>query len=218
MTLPDTPVTIHGGCNCRAIRYKISLPPVSERPLNPYHDPGTDIGGIRLPMVAIDHCNDCRRATGALIPFWIATHLPTVTASVRSRSGQSGDGEEEETWHPAAEVFDRDSSVSKDSFLAFYESSKDRIRSFCGQCGTNLAYRMDKASVPDLQGRPEMLDVLLGTVDREDLEKEWFVPERALWSNFGIDWVRKLVREGAGGTPEHPLWKINEVVGHDGRV
>ena len=216
MTLPDTPVTIHGGCNCRAIRYKISLPPVSERPLNPYHEPDTDIGGIRLPMVAIDHCNDCRRATGSVLPFWIAAHLPTVTASVRSRSGQSADGDEE-TWLSAAEVFDRNSSASKDSFLAFYESSKGRVRSFCGRCGTNLTYRMDRPSVPETQEGPEMLDIVLGTVDREDLEKEWFVPERMMWSSFGINWVKRLAREGAGGTPEHPFWKINEVDTHHGR-
>jgi hypothetical protein len=185
------------------------VPAISKRPLNPYHEPGADIGDLRLPMVAIDHCNDCRRATGSVIPMWIAAHLPTVTVSCRSRSASSADGDGQ-TWRPAAEVFDHNNSANEDLFLTFYRSSEGRTRSFCGLCGTNLAYKVDTA-VTQEKGWPEMLDLVLGTVDREDLEKEWFVPERQLLCGYGIAWVRKFARKGAGEVPEHLSWKINEV-------
>ena len=49
-----------------------------------------------------------------------------------------------------------------------------------------------------------MLDLWLGTVDREVLEQEYLMPERMLWCEKGIEWIRKLAREGLG-VPEHPL-------------
>lgn len=58
---------------------------------------------------------------------------------------------------------------------------------------------------------PRMLDIWLGTVDRDDLEKEWMRPERMLWCEKGIDWIRDMARNGAGGVSEHPGRNIDEV-------
>lgn len=60
-----------------------------------------------------------------------------------------------------------------------------------------------------------MLDIWLGTVDREVLEKEWMKPERMLWCEKGVTWIREFARNGAGGVPEHPLTKIDQHVGDD---
>ena len=57
-----------------------------------------------------------------------------------------------------------------------------------------------------------MLDIFLGTVDREHLEQDWMRPERMLWCAKGIDWIRDLARHGAGGVGEHPEWKMDEVL------
>ena len=57
-----------------------------------------------------------------------------------------------------------------------------------------------------------MLDILLGTVDREALDGDWLTPERHLWWECGVDWIRKFSREGAGGLPKHPTYKIDEAV------
>lgn len=60
-----------------------------------------------------------------------------------------------------------------------------------------------------------MLDIWLGTVDREDLEKDYMSPERMMWCEKGVPWIRKLSQVGAGGIPEHPLTKIDKSVGDD---
>ena len=64
--LPDHTLVLHGGCNCRAILYKVQVPVRPERPLSPFAD-----GQVPFPLVATDHCNDCRRATGSILPIWI---------------------------------------------------------------------------------------------------------------------------------------------------
>lgn len=62
------------------------------------------------------------------------------------------------------------------------------------------------------EGWPEMLDILLGTIDREDLERAELRPERHVWWEKGIDWVRALFSEGDGKMPKHPLAKLTDVV------
>lgn len=217
MPLPAHALSVHGGCNCGAIRYKIKIPSLHERPLHPSSEGSDNEKEVRLPMIALDHCNDCRRATGAVLPLWICSPTAFVTSSLvlRSKSFLEPDASKrkhgaEETrgpWLPAEEVF-QPGPISSDSFLTFYESSEGRRRSFCGRCGTNLAYSM----FPVLEGWPEMLDVVLGTVDTQDLDGEMLAPERQLWWDCGIDWIRRLASEGAGAIPKHPIYKINEFV------
>ena len=57
-----------------------------------------------------------------------------------------------------------------------------------------------------------MLDIIQGTVDRQDLDGEALAPERHLWWDCGIDWVRKLASEGSGHLPKHPIDNVNELV------
>ena len=66
------------------------------------------------------------------------------------------------------------------------------------------------AAFPMPDGWPDMLDIVLGTVDREDLELDSLVPERQLWWDKGISWVQKFSESGAMTLPKHPLYKINE--------
>jgi len=66
--LPHDAITISGGCNCKALRYQVSIPPHDKRPPNPYRSPGADIGDLRIPFVALCHCNDCRAATPRSCP------------------------------------------------------------------------------------------------------------------------------------------------------
>ena len=55
-----------------------------------------------------------------------------------------------------------------------------------------------------------MLDILLGTVDREDLDDgDKMAPERELWCDMGVGWIRRFARTGI---PEHPLSKIDQVI------
>ena len=61
-------------------------------------------------------------------------------------------------------------------------------------------------------GFPDMLDIMLGTVDRTNLETEHLAPERQLWCNYGVDWVKSLATEGSGGIPKHGDYHVNQVV------
>ncbi|TEY84008.1 hypothetical protein BOTCAL_0023g00290 [Botryotinia calthae] len=211
MPLPETSLSVRGGCNCRAIRYEIQIPPLDQRPLHPYSDRQKSGEDVHLPMIAIDHCNDCRRATGAVLPLWLCSPIAYISISLLRRSAASqasstktaGEGDEislgiRKTWVLAEDIF-RPGLSADDSFLTAYVSSEARTRYFCGRCGTNIGYRVS----PMPEGWPEMLDVVMGTIDREDLESDAMIPERALWVDHGIGWVKKLAREGLGTIPQH---------------
>lgn len=208
MPLPKEALIVNGGCNCGAVRYKLTIPEFSQRPLHPY-SPKDDRGDeVRLPFTCIDHCNDCRRATGNLLPLWICVPIAFVTASLTKRSSanteldpilrQQAPAEPRGPWAPATELF-LPGPANSDSFLSFYRSSALRTRSFCGRCGTYLAYSVN----PMPEGWPDMLDISLGSIDREDLDGEAMIPERQVWWDCGIDWVRKLSVDGAKRLPIH---------------
>ena len=221
MPLPTEPFTIHGGCNCKAVRYRVNIPAFAERAMNPYRTPGKDIGDLRVPMVCIDHCNDCRRATSSILPHALITEIRAVEASVLERSDvQAAHGildraDADRRFEPAIGLFDFTNLALQSTYLAFFKSTEKRSRWFCSRCGTPVAYSVDDGVVPPEWGWPKMLDIWLGTVDREDLEKDFMRPERMLWCEKGVPWVREMARDGAGRVPEHPLTKIDKVIGDD---
>lgn len=57
-----------------------------------------------------------------------------------------------------------------------------------------------------------MLDLLLGTFDREVLDRDWLEPERHVHWDRGGGWIRKFAVEGLGRLDKHPTYKISEVV------
>lgn len=64
---------------------------------------------------------------------------------------------------------------------------------------------------------PDCIDFRLGTVDKEDLEMDWMVPDRHLWWERGIKWIQSVVvgaaeGGGLGGLPKHRDWRCDEVV------
>ncbi|KAK3713054.1 hypothetical protein LTR37_008739 [Vermiconidia calcicola] len=202
MPLLEETFIIHGGCNCKAVRYEISVPALSDRPPTPYKTPGADIGDLRIPAVVMDHCNDCRRTTSSILPMGLICEAKTVRSSALPKENTS-EG-----------AFNVDDILDK-LYLAVYKSSPARSRWFCSRCGTMVAYSIDPGVIPPEWGWSAMIDIWLGTVDREDLEKDYMAPERMLWSEKGIPWVRKLAQSGAGGVPEHPLTRIDKLVGDD---
>jgi len=215
MPLPNDALDIAGGCNCGALRYRVAIPALRERPLHPL---APTEAPVPLPFLAIDHCNDCRRATGSLLPAWICVPISMCSISlVRATSAtlapvaasRTGQAEEQRgPWTLASDVFiPTAATADTDHFLKSYNSSHQRWRWFCARCGTNVAYT---AVVPE--GFPDMLDITLGSVDRRYLDGEALVPERHLWWDYGIDWVRRLATKGYGGLPIHPNYRLQETV------
>lgn len=215
MPLPDTPLTIHGGCNCRAIRYEVNIPAASERPWHPYSEET-----VHLPFLALCHCNDCRRASGALVLAGACMPTRFVRISLLPRSSslpplektrvELPDDDAERHWVPATELF-KPSCVFEppaDSFLTYYKPSQGVTRTFCARCGTNVTY----CRHPMPEGWPQMLDILMGTIDREDLEREELRPERHVWWDMGIGWIKELFGKGDEGMPKHPLARITDFV------
>jgi hypothetical protein len=193
MPLPNHPFTINGGCNCGSIRYRLNIPQFEERPLSVYCDEHAKSEKIRFPQVMLDHCNDCRRATGCLTPIWIATIVPYLEFSIQ------GPGERNENL-----------GIETDLSLRWYKSSENGFRGSCSTCGTSLCY----PSISLQESWPDMVDILLGTIDKEDLENDWWKPEREIWWDMGIPWIRDLMRDGTikEDMPRHPLWKMNHHV------
>ena len=86
MPMPKSAFTVSGGCNCRAVRYTISIPDSDFRVVvtttAPFEPPSElDSIQLTLPFAAIDYCNDCRSATGAIMPMWLCVPASMITAT-----------------------------------------------------------------------------------------------------------------------------------------
>ena len=110
-------------------------------------------------------------------------------------------------WTPAAEAF-RPCPEKVDNFVGQYRSSEGRTRFFCMRCGTSLAYAVHPMPEP----WPPMLDIYLGTLDREDLDTEYMEPERHLWWNWGMEWTKRFAGLGGHKMEKHPSYAVNETV------
>jgi hypothetical protein len=62
------------------------------------------------------------------------------------------------------------------------------------------------------EGWPDMLDIVLGTADREDLDSKALQPERQLWWDYGIGWIKDMTVQGFSSLPKHPDYRVNEIV------
>jgi len=212
MALPDTSLTVSGGCNCRAIRYRINIPALAERPIHPWSN-----NSVQLPFIVVCHCNDCRAATGALTLAGVCNAIDFVTVSLLPRSStllplqakrvESEIDDAERIWVQASEVF-APSTPPVDSFRPSYQTSEGVTRTFCARCGTNLTYT--RWPVPP--GWPDIMDVLLGTVDRGDLETDTLAAERHVWWAKGIGWIQDLFTGVNGALPKHASAKLTETV------
>lgn len=154
MPLPSEPLVLRGGCNCTAVRWRMSLPEASKRVANPYHTPGTDVGDIRLPTAVVCHCDGCRQAMGALGAYGFTSDMALLELSLLPKSTlpDREKGKDDETrppYVPAASLLDDPSVVDRgDLWLTHYESSPKRHRLFCGRCGTQIAIAASKDSIP----------------------------------------------------------------------
>ncbi|KAF8860240.1 hypothetical protein BDZ45DRAFT_741603 [Acephala macrosclerotiorum] len=192
MPLPNHAFTLHGGCNCHAIRYKIDVPVFKDRFLHPTrhqeHLPEED--KIRFPMSLICHCNDSRSSSGALINYGLACLNEYVSFKFELRPSSSSDQVQTEEklskeWIPASSIFPPSPFPErKDTYLSFYQSSE--------------------------KPWPKFLDIWTGTIDKAGLEREgedekgeWLRPVGHIWVDVEIPWVGRLACEGSGRCPRH---------------
>ncbi|GJC77864.1 hypothetical protein ColLi_00702 [Colletotrichum liriopes] len=171
-SLPDHAFTIAGGCNCSAIRYKISVPALADRPpthmkLPLFLPPDQAQKDWRLPTIAVCHCASCRRGFGSVVPAMVqcpaymlsVSALPVGSTEKAGDVGTGGvsalapresagelDDKRQAEFRPAAEVF-KPGAGGVDTWVRFYHASgcmPDAARVFCGRCGVHFgkAYRI----------------------------------------------------------------------------
>ncbi|PGH29063.1 hypothetical protein GX50_08195 [[Emmonsia] crescens] len=213
-SLPHEPFSLHGGCHCTAIRYTISFPKFDERPvLNPNHPP--EQPDVKAPLLCFDHCSDCRSASGVPVQFWNICPQKLITFSLlRQRDdGLPGPVSEPNSAriNVTADQLVHPNETTKETYLTYYASSKSVWRTFCSRCGTNLSF----VAFEEV-GSETLMDLGMGTLDHESLQLVG-MPQRHIWWDSGVNWVKRLTAKGDAAAsqnalPKHPGGNIYEII------
>lgn len=217
-TLPDAATTLRGGCGCGAVRYTMRIPDLASRPIFLKAGDSKGQGDLRYPLMLVCHCNDCRRATGSLTSPATMCPVIYITFSLLKRPvdghdvGVIAEGKVQRLDVDAANAV-KQTDATRQTYLQHYQSptQKPVNRTFCGRCGTptgNCYYPLPGPFLPSF-------DILLGTLDRDDLEK--VRPDRHFWWESGVGWVQRWFTQGdtslggdLKGIPCHPTIHLNE--------
>ena len=181
--LSNEALELHGGCDCKAVRYKISIPPVQERPLLVPAAENDGEGDLLPPKTYFDHCNKCRTVSGAIVQCWLNCPQTWVDWYFSSTAEPSKDA-----------VSTKDVLHISPPAFTLYKSSPDVSRYFCGRCSTNLVYVYEG----ERKG-PAMIDIVMGTLDKESLETEGVRPDRHFYWDYGVSWVKSVMADGLDG-------------------
>ncbi|KIW34376.1 uncharacterized protein PV07_01155 [Cladophialophora immunda] len=194
--LPKEAINLTGGCYCKAIRYTVKVPAWGERPPVPgaLETPisSTETVQTKLPLVDIDHCGNCRRQAGCLVQCWLIVPINWVEWDLQSKEA-AGNGQ---TLHLSTReaVGPLQGTENLPSTYVSRFSCTDRAtRVFCSRCGTNLTYLSHK----HLDTPQAFVDVTVGSLDPESVELA--KPDRHGWWDFGVEWIKTLLRKGDGG-------------------
>lgn len=206
-TYPKDAFTLSGGCNCKAIRYKLDFLPESDRPVALPAGKSNGQGDIRMPQSVICFCNDCRIASGNLVLFALLcppeqTNFSLLTKSTSDNKRLGISATQAFADSPDSPVVGETSFVG-DSFFGLYQSSEKALRAFCSKCGTPIMYIYTPRPLPP-GATSGGVDIYLGTIDREDLEKLSAL-DRMVNCKIGIDWVKRLFAKDGSG-PEGTVW------------
>jgi hypothetical protein len=236
-SLPSGPVSLTGGCSCSAIRYTIAIPALASRDIftsqqsastsSGHHHhagavsaPSSPSTAPRLPFVTLDHCQDCRRATGTVLQSWFICPRPWVSFRLQPRDADDDDRPREPSYADpfspteafpcqAPSFVEPEPELLKKSYLACFQSSPDVRRCFCARCGTTLTYAYTGPVSADVK-MPPLVDVALGSLDAECIAG--VKPERHCWWDDGLDWVKKMVWRGDTSLLRHPGGRINQLI------
>ncbi|KAF4968096.1 hypothetical protein FSARC_4457 [Fusarium sarcochroum] len=175
MSLPVDATTITGGCSCGAIRYRIAIPMLEDRPYHPMSPPNV---ASRLPDTITCQCNDCpipRETQSTIVSGRILDVLDRDYDAAKADS-------ERPPFKPATEVF-RATEESKFWLRFFHTTNADESwsRSFCGRSGSHVCFHFKLIREYCHNGKlsngwQDAFHLYLGGIDREFLEKDWFTP------------------------------------------
>jgi hypothetical protein len=191
--LSNEALDLHGGCDCKAIRHQITIPPLEERTILFPAAENKGEGDLRPPETYFDHCNKCRTVSGAIVQCWLNCPRTWVDWTLSSTAEPSKNG-----------VSTKDFLENSPPTFTLYKSSPEVSRYFCGHCGTNLVYVYEGE-----RKESAMIDIVMGSLDKESLETEGLRPDRHFYWDHGVSWVKSIVEGGDSAfdgqkMPRHP--------------
>ena len=206
-TLPKEAFKLHGGCFCKAITYTVSIPELEARPLlgraiTDSFGPKTEVSE-RLPLISLDHCNSCRRVAGSILQCWLIIPISWATFLLLPRSvdPKSPNAAESLIITPTLDVLKGKKDLIETTYLKTFATSEQVARVFCGNCGTHLTF----LDVEDAQSATKWggyFDIAVGTLEKQSVEMDGFMPYRQGHLVDGIGWVKRLVDDGARSMDE----------------
>lgn len=205
-SLPSNAFTLNGGCDCSSVRYTISIPELSSRPVLLDEDPR----GAKTysPEIFLDHCDKCRRVSGALVQAWFSCPQEWVEWKTTCPNNPPS--------FTSLNTFDLINGRADSLPVVNYASSLGVMRSFCGKCGTNLLFVYESGKK---KNTTPMVDIVLGSLDRESLKQPGVRPDRHFYWDSGVDWIKRLVSEGdvslnenGEALPRHPDSRMKQVL------
>nr|KMM68786.1 hypothetical protein CPAG_05110 [Coccidioides posadasii RMSCC 3488] len=226
---PSEPFILTGGCFCKAIRYTINVPQREDRPILPgavdtrlpplpgQHKHDDDRRShprvpTTFPLIGFDHCSDCRHAAGTVVQAWcISPHSWVEWTVLPLHKNDAGEGDVAKppihltTLEACAS--DGKSSVCHETYISHYKSSRDVTRSFCSRCGTTLTYYFERPASSPIS---PLIDITMGSLDEESLEK--IHPERQVWWDSGIGWMKGIMTWGDGGLMRHAKGTLTDEI------
>lgn len=197
--LPREALNLTGGCCCKAIRYTISIPAWDQRPVVPgaLKTPisASEDVETRMPLIDLDHCNNCREISGAIIQAWFIVPVGWAEWDVAMVDDA---GVAESSLRTVLSTVDavgpmETGTPSAPTYVTRFNRSDRATRTFCSRCGTNLTYLSHKR----LNTPMAFVDIAVGSLDREYLEL--VKPDRHGWWEYGVGWIKELLRNGDGG-------------------
>jgi hypothetical protein len=243
--LPKEATTLKGGCFCKAIRYTIDIPSIEDRQLVPdalpttiSHDPTSALSTL-FPLVSLDHCESCRRASGGIVQCWAICPAEWIhwRFLLRDQDAETNSGQEtvsnfkhdeniEEKPHISLSTLDAVTPRTPKKGAIKTDTSNPSLSPTAQTFITHVnsspdAYRSFCARCgtnltffydrPESSLMPPIVDITVGSLDSESLEK--IRPDRHGWWDDGTEWIKKLLREGDGGVLiRHPTGRLNSAV------
>jgi len=211
--LPKESFVLTGGCYCQAIRYTVSVPQASERPLRE-SDEHAVIGDPKktnnaLPRVEIDHCSMCRRIQGSVVLVWVMALRSWVEFSLSQKSSLDPTPSgipKDRLAPPIMDVLNGTPDILEKTYVSKFSSSEDVTRIFCSACGTNLTFRHNKPE-KDTPEDKQTVDFTFGSLDPEYQEWECLKPVEKAYEEFGIGWVKRMLQEGEQVLFQEQTWE-----------
>ncbi|KAG8623268.1 hypothetical protein KVT40_008244 [Elsinoe batatas] len=203
--LPESPLSLHGGCLCRAVRYTIEVPVLQDRPqaqdAQQGDSDGSDDHQPRMPLVSWCHCTSCRVGSGGLVASWLGTPQAWVTFTTKEANGTT-------RHHVTRDILLGANALDQKTTIGVYCHTKDNFRTFCRQCGSSLTFAEEGEET--FRGMGPLVDIATGTLDNDSLDLVR-ADRHTCWSD-GRGWIKDLFRKGDEGSLKHEKGTMGKVM------